>query len=470
MGARAALWCCVGVSVFGCGRVEDGRTHQPAQVGDAGGTGGATTAPSTTGGTAGVPHVAGGATSTASSTGGMAGGETSSGGWTANGNGGMPNVTPPSPVVVDDGGGHPIRPDAAAAADAGSNGNRDGESDAGARRDAVPSTTSPPSLSVASFDRPLTGITAAAWSRALRHFFLLESAANRFWRVDPATSPAAVQGPYAIPSGVVAPRAFAVSESHVFAIVDAGIHRLPLEGAASGTPVPLSGAPDSKELMAAHTGGTFLVGDLNGPAQALADGEDSTRLFGTYSVSDGGVEAGLVVSMSGLYGVGQIASNGADFAVSMKHAPYMQAHVLAPASLELNPSPCNIGTVVNLFSQLAVSGSTIAWIERLPFSHPVRLHSARVVDGVCADLGFVEFGMSLDSATALGLVDENLALVVDHATGYTADVAIIDRRTGAMVGAHLTNLNIGSYPIAFEVGLPRHAVLVSKDRPALLEF
>jgi hypothetical protein len=449
------------MSVLGCGRVEDGRAHQPARLGEGQGTGGAA---STVSGT-------GGAASTVSSTGGATSVTTGPGGSPANGDGGAPSVTPPPPIVIGDDAGHTMHPDAAAAPDSATTGSPDAEGDAGARPDAAPSTTPPPNLSVASFDRPLAGITAAAWSQTLRQFFLLESPANRFWRVDPATKPATVQGPYAIPSGTVAPRAFAVSDSHVFAVVDAGIHRLPLEGAASGTPVPLSGAPSPKELTAAYTGGTLLVGDDNGPAQALADGSSAVTLLGTRSVGDAGVEGGLVVSVSGLYGVHQVASNGTDFVVSLPGAPGLQTHLVTPAALELNPSPCNLGSVMNLSSQLAVFGNTIAWVEQFPFSRPVRLRSATIVDGVCTDLGFVEFGMSLVTGTALGLVDENLALVIEDTSFPTVDIAIIDRRTAAMVGPSIAGLHIGrGHPFAFAMGLPHHAVLVSQDLPALLEF
>jgi hypothetical protein len=273
-------------------------------------------------------------------------------------------------------------------------------------------------------------------------------------------------GPYSVPAGTVAPLAFAVSDSQVFAVVSNAIYRLPLDGAASGVPIALSGSPSAKDLIAAHAGGTLLVGDALGPAQVLSEGENSVRLSGTYSIGDGGYGN---VSITGLYGVHQIATSGTRFAISLLRGPPIQAHLL-PESLELNASPCSLGSTPNLFTQLAAFGDTIAWVEQLPFSHPVRLRSGRIVDGVCTDLGFVEFGMSGQSGTALGLVDENLALVVDYAGAYTADVAIIDRRTAAMVGAHVTNLNVGSYPVAFAMGLPHHAVVITKDRPALLEF
>jgi hypothetical protein len=443
--------------LLACGVVEDGRSRGSSHLaGDEAATGG-----TITGGAAGVTAASGG-----TFTGGAAGVTAASGGSTANGSGGRSNVT--APPLID--GGRAVNHDGGAPLDAGRTGNSDSGWDGRARSDAVP--PAPVSgLSLASFDRPLSGITAADWSKTQQRFFLLESSTNRFWRVDPATEPAAVTGPYPIPAGTVAPRAFAVSDDRVFTIVDGSIRRLSMDGVESEPPVPLSGAPSSSGLTAAYAGGTLLVGDVGGPAQALADGENATRLHGTRSVSDAGAEGGVNVSYSGLWGLPEIAENGTHFAVPVVHFPYMQSHLVPADALELNPSPCDLGSNLDRLSQFGVFESTIAWVQRLPMNLPEgsgRLHFRRIVDGSCTDLGWVPFGQL--PGDAVGLIDDNLAIILEHTSGYRFDLAIIDRRTGAKVGSPVSVVDVlPGYPLRLVMG-PRRAVVVARDRSALVAF
>jgi hypothetical protein len=261
----------------------------------------------------------------------------------------------------------------------------------------------------------------------------------------------------------VAPRAFAISDRHVFVVVDNAIHRLPLEGAASGSPITLSGAPYPKDLTAAYAGETLLIGDANGPAQILADVDGATRLSGTYTVGDGGV-----ISLTGLYGVRQVAENGTHFAVSLPGNSNAEAHLVAPSALERNPSPCSLAGNQNLAAQLASSGDTVGWVERMPMD-VFRLHTERIVDGACTEFDEFEFGRH--PSTALGLIDENFAVVVDSYTVPSVDVAVLDLRTHAVVGAPVANVPVGSgHPLTFTMGPPHHAVLLSQHRPALLAF
>jgi hypothetical protein len=341
--------------------------------------------------------------------------------------------------------------DGAARPEAGDTPPLDAAPDANAAPDADAGDQSPEGLVAVPFEGVLDSVTAVAWSESEGAFLLLEAARGRLFRLEPhGREGAALTGPFELPVGRAAPKALAVSATHAFVVVDGAVVRLPLRGApeagAAEQAIPLVGTVDARHITLGHAAGFLLVGDYAGPAQSLADGASAFDVWDTATV-DGGRP---------LIAIARVASDGGRFAVRLADGVGTAIRYVEPGVFVPSAEGCLSGSLPNL-AQIALSGSTLAWVLQ-PAVGYYQLHFATLAEGGCSDHVTVFFADSPLASSAVGLIGEGSALVIESFVYPFLDVAIYGRAAAARVGDSLRVPSLGTSDPEIVVGR-RHAVI-----------
>jgi hypothetical protein len=295
-------------------------------------------------------------------------------------------------------------------------------------------------------DRMLSGITAAAWADG--HFFLLEAPAHQFWELGPD---GAVAGPRTLPpEGTIAPHAFGASADSVYVIASDRVYKVPHAGSSNVAGANLV----TKGLMAlngAYAKGYFLIGDATvagAKAQAFVDAD------------------GAVTALTALGTLHMVASDGSNFGLREGSTNTTLLHTVASgANMSLNDWPCDGGnTNTSGDSPVAVHGQTLAWL--LVGGQNKLLYFATVTNGKCLlQPNPVIFGTT-EGPKAVGLIDDEHALVVDSRASGSGNVLLVGR-TGEMTKSD--SLPFGVFPKSIVVGEQR-AVIVGDGPPTLIRF
>jgi hypothetical protein len=299
--------------------------------------------------------------------------------------------------------------------------------------------------------KQLVGITAAAWDGTA--FLALQSGANQFWRINPAGTPAVVAGPFPLPAGVVAPRAFGASSTTVYVIVDGKIYRgSSSAGFTSGTSVPSGLTGDLTGLRGLYASKWFLFAQPSRTttARALEDGSSTLTVLNAFG------------------NVGDIATDGISFAiVRAVNGSLSELHRVAPGDWTLNASPCNRGSFIDAPYPISVFYMRVAWAQQ---SNTVgaQVRFEKLENGTCSSQSTAFAYDGTGSPPPIALISETRALTVESGNPTIGKIAIHDLTTLQPTATVDVNLgNSGADSIVVGVG---HALLVGDNFPVLVAF
>ena len=300
-------------------------------------------------------------------------------------------------------------------------------------------------------NKPLSNITAAAWSAP--SFYMLEGPSSRYWRVDPEG--ATVAGPYPLPTDIYS-AAFGVSPTSVYAASKTKVYRVP---AATGSSTAAGVALTTKlnQPSGAYAGGYFLIGDM---ASSGATGQ-------AFSDATNGMYAGAA-SMGTIY---QVASDATNFAFYTFDTGLnvLRVNRVAAGSFSRNSSPCRAGIFGSQDDAISVAGTSVAWVVLAGGMQKLSIADMPAT-GVCpTNVKVTPFG-SMSGPNVVGLIDANEAMVFDSfSTGY-GKVVILGGVNGRSALASINPTNNALNPQSIIIGAGHYAAITTGDVPSVFKF
>lgn len=305
------------------------------------------------------------------------------------------------------------------------------------------------------YDALPSKISAAAWHAASRRFFLLAAADRRIHVLQTEGAPALSATSIVLPDGgAVAPQAFAVSDDRLFVVTGSSLQRLTLAGASAGPAISLDPAP-AGALSMAWAQGILLLGDTLGPARSLADGEDAL--------------APVDALPSSLEGAHDVQSDGVSFAFKTLNGTQWDVFRVAPHTFE--GASCSAAASA---ARPAMAGERVAFMTHAASGLAAVVHFATVDDG-CSQQGSIDLGPRGFIHQVVGLIGpsgDRALTVVSVLAGAPAqiDLALFDLETKAELEGRLADQPVHASPVAIVMGNPKYALIVTSDRPLLIQL